>query len=70
MDTIQFRSVLGSMGAMDLVADLAAIEASGAKFLASFTLRGLAAAGLLAKIEIQSELKPKDFQRNSFPWRA
>jgi hypothetical protein len=58
------------MGAMDLVADLAAIEASGGKFLAGFKVRGLAAAGPLEKIETQLELKPKVFQSNSFQWRG
>ncbi len=71
MDTIPMsRSVLDSTEAMDSVADLAAIEDSGAKFLAGFIVGGPAAAGPPARIDTQSENNPKVFQRNSFPWRA
>lgn len=67
MDTIRFRSVLDSMGATDSVADLAAIEASGAKLFACFTLGGLAAAGLLVEFKTQSKIKLKNLGSNYFP---
>lgn len=60
MDTIPM-SHLRLDSAMDSVADLAAIEDSGAKFPAGFKVGGLAAAGPLAKIGTQSEKQSESF---------